>query len=259
VAWQVRTATLENKSDATAFSNVENGAIPTVALGQYQQWKCTFTPTNIATPIVADVTMRVYTGSTVNSPCAEMWKKAYWLCVQDTGSDTNNVVYWLDEEAVLYGNHERWSKLGGIEADNFFIFNDQIMSTSVGGTGKGGFIYYEDTGVKDLGVDFTARLVTQKDDMASQEPTFRFREKLYRRIHSKYQSQQDASLYYKINAGSWSSAITLSAKANLGVEKDYFSGLQRGIYHQYKWEQSVADPDLRIYGFDTYGKILRFR
>jgi len=188
-----------------------------------------------------------------------MWNKGYEVCVQDTGSSTNNVVYRLDEEAFLYDGITKWTKKDGIEANQFVIFNQRLMSISVGGTGKGGFIYYEDSGTKDLGSDFTSRIVTQALDYSNMNPTYRERDKIHRKVISKYKSQQDASLYYKVDYSSWSSAITLSAKANAGIEEDWLGTAPRGKTLTLKIECTTADSDWEFHGCDVKSEILELK
>lgn len=259
IAWTVRSDDDSGMASPTAWTAIENGGIPSITLQQYVQYRAVPTPTNVATPVVDDVTIRATLGTAVDAPCAIVHDKKYWLSVKDTSSSVNSCVYVLDEEALMYEQHERWSKITGWYINEFFIFNDQLMGTSVGGTGKGGFLYYLDTGTKDLGVDFTTTLTTQKLDFSNLDPTYRDREKVYKKLLSKYKSQQDASLYYKIDSGSWSDAITLSAQANVDIEEDFFSGLQRGKYSQYKVTQAIADPDFEWHGIDILARIARLR
>lgn len=259
IAWYFRADSDSGMGSSNPWHAVENGAIPNETLAQYTQYRAVPTPTNVATPVVDKVVIQAYIGTATISPCAIVWNKAYWLSVQDTSSSVNSCIYVLDEEALMYEQHERWSKLEGVYINEFFIFNDQLMGTSVGGTGKGGFLYYLDTGTKDLGNNFITTLITQKLDFSNLDPTYRDREKVYKKMLSKYKSQQDASLYYKINAGSWSSAITLSAQANVNIEEDWFVGLQRGKYLTLKITQAVADPDFEFHGIDILARIARIR
>ena len=261
LAWYMRADDKSDMADNPAWVAVENGGTPSCDLEQYTQYRCVPTPTNVATPVVDDVTIQAYLGTAIDSPCAIVHDKKYWLSIKDTSSDVNSCVYVLDEEALMYGErpHERWSKLEGLYINDFLIFNDQLMGTSVGGTGKGGFLYYLDTGTKDLGVDFTTTLITQKLDFSNLDPTYRDREKVYKKMLSKYKSQQDANLYYKIDAGSWSSAITLSAQANVDIEEDWFVGLQRGKYLTLRITQATADPDFEWHSIDILCRIARLR
>jgi hypothetical protein len=260
IAWTVRSDDASDMSSPTAWTAVENGGIPSITLQRYVQYKATNMPTNVATPVVNDVTIRAYTGTATNSPCAIIWDKGYLLCVRDIGSSVNNVAYRLDEDAWMREGRELWSpKLTGIYANKFFIFNDQLMSCSVGGTGLGGFLYYEDSGTKDLGTDFTATLVTKKHDFSDLDPTFRDRDKIYRKSYCKYKSQVAASLYYKLDAGSWSSAITLSAQANGGIEEDWLACGSRGKCLTLKVEQTVADNSFEWHSCDLKMSVLRIR
>ena len=260
ITWQVRSDDAADMSSPTAFTAVENGGIPSITLQRYVQWKSIPSPSNTATPVVDDVTIQAYLGTPTESPCAIIWDKGYLLCVKAAGSDVNNVAYRLDEDAWMRERRECWSpKLTGIYANKFLIYNDQIMSCSVGGTGLGGFLYYEDTGTKDLGSDFTATLITKRHDFSDLDLTYKDRKKIYRKVYSKYQSQRDASLYRKVDNESWASAITLSAQPNGGIEEDWFGTAPIGIYLTLKWEQTVADPDAEIHGFDVRASIKRLR
>jgi len=253
IAWTIRSDDDSGMASPTAFTAVENGGIPNITLQRYVQWKATLTPTNTATPVVSDVTVRAYIGTAVIAPCAKVYDKAYWLSVIDTpeGDTTNSCIYWLDEEAVLYEQKERWAKLDGVYANYFTIFNDQLISGSVGGTGLGGFLYYEDTGTTDLGTDFTSELITKKDDFQLANPEYSDRDKVYLKIYVKYKSNVASSLYYKVDSGDWSSALSLSTKADTGTEVEYFSGLQTGRFLTLKWSQASADTELEIHGFDV--------
>lgn len=260
VVYQVRSDDDSGMASPTAWTAVENGGIPSITLQRYVQWKSIPSPSNTATPVVDDVTFRAYTGTATESPCGIVWDKGYLLCVRDAGSDVNNVAYRLDEDTWMREGRELWSpKLTGIYANKFLIYNDQIMSCSVGGTGLGGFLYYEDTGTKDLGSDFTATLITKRHDFSDLDPTYKDRKKIYRKVYSKYKSQQDANLYRKVDNESWASAITLSAQPNGGIEEDWFGTAPIGIYLTLKWEQTVADPDAEIHGFDVRASIKRLR
>lgn len=259
VVYQVRSDDDSAMGSPTAWTTVENGGTPDITLQQYVQSKTINTPTNVATPVIDDITIRAFVGAAV-SPCAKVWDKGYLLCVADAGSTVNNVAYRLDEDTWMRERRELWSpKLTGISATKFIIFNDQLMSGSVGGEGLGGFIYYEDSGTKDLGSDFTTTLITKKHDFSDLNPTFRDRNKIFRKSHSKYKSQQDASLYYKTDASSWSSAITLSAHANASIEKDWLVATRRGVALTLKVEQTVADPDWEWHGSDIEMSVLRMR
>lgn len=250
IAWYFRADSDSGMGGSPAWHAVENGGIPDETLAQYTQYRAVPTPTNIATPVVDDVTIRAYTGSSVVAPCAKMWDKAYWLSVIDTGDTTNSCIYWLDEEAWLYENKERWAKLDNIYANYFAIFNDQLISGSVGGTGLGGFLYYEDTGNSDLGNNFTSTLITKKDDFQTMNPVYANRKKVYLKIDAKYTSNVASSIYYKVDDGSWSSALSLSPKPDTGVEREHMSGLQTGRYLTLKWEHTVADNIYEIHGAD---------
>jgi len=260
IAWTIRSDDASDMSSPTAWTAVENGGIPSITLQRYVQWKATLTPTNTATPVVSDVTIQAYTSTAVVSPCAIIWDKSYLLCVRDTGSSVNNVAYRLDEDAWMREGRELWSpKLTGIYANKFLTFNDQLMSCSVGGTGLGGFLYYEDSGTKDLGSDFTHTLVTKKHDFSDLDPTYRDRDKIFRKSLAKYKSQVDTSLYYKVDDASYSSAITLSAKANAGIEEDWLASGSRGKCLTLKVEGTSADPDWQWQGCDIKMTVLRMR
>jgi hypothetical protein len=260
VAWSIATDDDVNWGSPTSYVSVENGGTPSVTLQRYVKYTCTFTPTNTATPVVNDVTIRAYTGTATNSPCAIIWDKGYLLCVQDSGSSVNNVAYRLDEDTWMREGRELWSpKLTGIYANKFFIFNDQLMSCSVGGTGLGGFLYYEDSGTKDLGSDFTTTLVTKSHDFSDLDPTFRDRDKIFRKSYCKYKSQVAASLYYKLDSGSYSSAITLSAQANGGIEEDWLACGSRGKCLTLKVEGASSDPDWEWHSCDLKMSVLKMR
>jgi len=253
VAWTVRSDDDSGMASPTAFTSVENGGTPSITLQRYVQWKCTFTPTNVATPVIDVVTIQAYTGSSTVAPCGKVHDKAYWLSVIDTPEEdtTNSCVYWLDEEAWLYEQKERWSKLDGIYANYFAIFNDQLISGSVGGTGLGGFLYYEDTGNKDLTAEFTDTMIGKKDDFQLADPEYSDRDKVYLKMYAKYKANVARSLYYRVDAGSWSSALSLSARADTGVEKEYFSGLQTGRYLTWKTVGTSADNEFEWHGVDV--------
>jgi len=253
VAWTIASDDASDFSSPTSYTAVENGGTPSITLQRYVRYKCTFTPTNTATPVVDDVTIQAYLGASTVAPCAKVYDKAYWLSVIDTPEEdtTNSCVYWLDEEAWLYEQKERWSKLDGIYANYFAIFNDQLISGSVGGTGLGGFLYYEDTGNKDLTVNFTHTLISKKDDFQLANPEYSDRDKVYLKLYAKYKGNVASSLYYKVDAGSWSSALALSARADTGVEKEYFSGLQTGRYLTWKQTGASADNEFEWHGVDV--------
>lgn len=253
IAWTVRSDDDSGMASPTAWTAVENGGIPSITLQRYVQWKGTLTPTNTATPVVNDVTIRAYTGSTtsVHAACGKVYKKAYWLSVIDTGDTVNSCIYWLDEDAILYEQKERWAKLDNIYAYYFTIFNDQLISGSVGGTGLGGFLYYEDVGTADLGTDFTATLITKKDDFQLANPEYSDRDKVFLKLYCKYKSNVTSSLYYKVDEDDWSSALSLSARADTGTDVESFSGLQTGRFLTLKWSQAVADGILQFHGVDV--------
>lgn len=258
VEWQVRSDDDSGMASPTAWTTVENGGIPVLTLLRYVQWKVLLYSANVSlTPVIEDVIIRAVLGTGIESPCAFIWNKSYWLSVRGTSSSVNNCIYVLDEEARILEGMERWSKLTGVYINEFLSYNDQLMGTSVGGTGKGGFLYHLDVGTTDLGSDFTARIITGDMDFSNQNIIYALRNKRYYRIFSKYKSQGVSSMYYRTNQGAWSSAISLPVHNDTAVEEDYFSGLARGKRVALKWEQTIVDTELELHGFGIDTRIER--
>lgn len=238
--WMRSATTSGGVASATWYQQTPGNTITSVGLNQYIQIEVRFNTTLYSQiPVLDSFQIAWYTGTSLLSPCAAVWKKEYWLNIVDTGQSVNNLVY-------KYNIVNYWLTRTNKYNNVFFIDEDKLL----GGTSESdGYVREHDIGAKDDTTNIDSWFELPKLEIARYE-------KIFREVKLTHKSDAAWTFSYKIDDGAYTD-ITISAAAYATTVRKMFSGIKAGRFIQFKLRQNAEDANWQIHAIELMYQIWR--